>query len=390
MKKFFLWVLAIVAVAVFAAHRWAAPATPDAFYTYVYTGQLSTRGKLLRTEPFTRGIPAGAKGYRILYGTVRADGTIVPASALVLVPEASGPGPHDMIAWAHGTTGIVAGCAPSLFEKPFHGMPALPEAISAGWAVVAPDYVGLGTPGGHAYLVGEEAANAVADALRAARQIEGLALSARYLTWGHSQGGNTALWMGMRGAELAPELSQLGVAALAPASDLKGLVGASRTSPFGKIVSAYAIAAYGAAYPDIDVAGYRKPWIKLLLDDIAGRCVGDIRALFSVAETFLLPGDVFARDPLQGPFGERMLQNSPMGPFPVPVLLAQGAIDDLVLPSIQEAYVKARCGEGAPLDYKRIEGRDHMSLVLEAEPLTGMLMQWSRDRFAGKPAVAGC
>ena len=390
MKKFFLWSLVILAVAVFAAHRWAAPAKPDAFYNYVYTGQLSQRGRLLRTEAFTRGVPAGAKGYRILYGTARTNGTIVPASALVLVPETSTTQPRDMIAWAHGTTGIVAGCAPSLFEEPFHGMPALPEAIAAGWAVVAPDYVGLGTPGGHAYLVGEEAANAVADALRAARAIQGVSLSTRYLTWGHSQGGNTALWMGMRGAALAPELSQLGVAALAPVSDLKGLMRENRNSPSGKIVSAYAIRAYGAAYPDIYVASYYKPWKKLLLDDIAGRCVGDTRSLFSVAETYLLPGDVFTRDPLEGPLGERLAQNSPSGTFSVPVLLTQGTIDELVLPSVQDGYVKARCGQGALIDYRRIDDRDHMSLVLEQEPLTEMLMQWSRDRFDGKPAVAGC
>ena len=393
MKKFFLWVLAIIAVSIFAAHRWAAPAKPDAFYVYVYTGQLSQRGRLLRTEPFTRGVPAGAKGYRILYGTARANGTIVPASALVVVPDASATQPRDMIAWAHGTTGIVAGCAPSLFEKPFHGMPAMPEAIAAGWAVVAPDYVGLGTQGGlggHAYLVGEEAANAVADALRAARQIQGVSLSTRYLTWGHSQGGNTALWMGMRGAALAPELSQLGVAALAPASDLKGLMRDSRTSASGKIVSAYTIRAYGAAYPDIYVASYYKPWKKLLLDDIASRCVGDLRSLFSVAETFLLPGDVFTRDPLEGPLGERLAQNSPLGPFSVPVLLTQGTTDDLVLPSVQDGYVKARCGEGAVIDYRRIDGRDHMSLVLEQEPLAEMLMQWSRERFDSKPAAGSC
>jgi hypothetical protein len=87
--------------------------------------------------------------------------------------------------------------------------------------------------------------------------------------------------------------------------------------------------------------------------------------------------------------GEHLLQNSPLGPFPVPVLLAQGTIDDLVLPSVQDGYVKTRCGEGAVIDYRRIDGRDHMSLVLEQEPLTQMLMQWSRDRFDGKPA-AGC
>lgn len=390
MKKFFLWSLAVIAVGVFAAHRWAAPATPDAFYNYVYTGQLAERGKLLRTESFTRGVPAGAVGYRILYATARANGAIVPASALVVVPEGSAPQPRDVIAWAHGTTGIVAGCAPSLFERQFHEMPDLPQAIGQGWAIVAADYQGLGTPGGHAYLMGEEAAFAVADALLAARAIKGVSLSDRYVTWGISQGGNTALWMGQRAAALAPELTQLGVAALAPASDLKSLVREARTSPFGKIVSAYAIAAYSAAYPGMEAAGYVKPWTRFLLSDIASRCAGDKRTLFSLAETYLLPADVFARNPLEGPMGEHLAQNTPLGPFPVPVLLAQGTADDLVLPPIQDAYVKARCAEGAAIDYRKYEGRSHVTLTAAGSPLVPDLLRWSRERFEGKPAAPNC
>lgn len=390
MKKFFLWSLVIIAAALLAAHRWAAPATPDSFYNYVYTGQLAERGKLLRTETFTRGIPPGAVGFRILYSTARANGVIVPASALVLAPGAGAPQPRDMIAWAHGTTGIVAGCAPTLLERQFHEMPDLPQAISRGWAIVAADYQGLGTSGGHAYLMGEEAALAVADALRAARQIKGVSLSNRYVTWGISQGGNTALWMGQRAAALAPEFSQLGVAALAPASDLKSLVREARTSPFGKIVSAYAIAAYSAVYPDMDAAGYVKPWTRFLLSDIASRCVGDKRTLFSLAETYLLPADVFARDPLEGPMGEHLAQNTPLGPFPVPVLLAQGTIDDLVLPPIQDAYVKARCAGGAAIDYRKYEGRSHVTLTAAGSPLMADLLQWSSERFDRKPAASNC
>ena len=66
-------------------------------------------------------------------------------------------GPLDAIGWAHGTKGIARGCAPSV-EGPFVDVPAVPELIAAGWAYVATDYVGLGTDGGHAYLVGDDAA----------------------------------------------------------------------------------------------------------------------------------------------------------------------------------------------------------------------------------------
>lgn len=49
----------------------------------------------------------------------------------------------------------------------FANVPAMNEAIEAGWVIVATDYPGLGTSGGHAYLVGEDAARAVLDSVRA-------------------------------------------------------------------------------------------------------------------------------------------------------------------------------------------------------------------------------
>lgn len=383
----------LVAAAVLALHRWAAPPAPDAFYTFADAGTLPPRGTLLRSEPFTRDMPKNAVAYRILYSTARTDGTIVPASALVVVPAGSGAEPakqHDVIAWAHGTTGIVAGCAPTLFARQFHEMPDLPKVLDEGWAIVAADYVGLGTAGGHAYLVGEQTALAVADALRAARQIESVSLSARYVTWGISQGGHTALWMGQRGAALAPELTQLGTAALAPASDLTALVRDSRTSHFGKLVSALAVASYAKAYPDMDVESYVKPWTRFLVNDIASRCFGDKRTLFSLAAAFLLPADLFAKDPLSGPMAEHLSQNTPRGPFPLPVLVAQGTADSLVLPSIQATYVKARCAEGAAIDYRSFEGLTHITLTGAGSPLIPVLLQWSRDRFDGKPATPNC
>lgn len=366
----------------------ARPATPDAFYSHPLP-QDAAVGTLLTSEPFTRGIPAGAKGWRILYITTRG-GMRALASAVVVTPERSGTD-LPVVAWAHGTTGIVEGCAPSVLERPFDNVPDMTAIAREGWAYIGTDYPGLGTGGQHAYLVGTDAAHALLDAVRAARQLKDTKLSDRVVVWGHSQGGNTALWTGMRAIEFAPELKVVGVAALAPASDLKGLVTASKASMFGKIVSSYLVAAYARAYPDVKFDDYVGAGSRLIARDIATRCVAGYSTLFSVIEASVLPGaGIFSQDPTAGPLGARLAENTPTSLIPAPLLIAQGENDDLVLPIVQKRYFTERCSAGQQIDYRIYPGRDHVSVVGADSPLARELIQWTRDRFEGRPTKSTC
>lgn len=384
-------VLAAAGAAALAVAWWASrPAEPDAFYSPP-PQRPAQPGVLLRSAPFAAAVPAGAQAWRILYTTTRADDAPAVASAVIVASARSGGGPRPVIAWAHGTTGIAPGCAPSVMASPFANVPALDGIVGEGWIYVATDYVGLGTTGGHAYLVGEDAARSVLDAVRAARQLRGIELDGRVVVWGHSQGGNSALWSGIRAPGYAPDLTILGIAALAPASDLRALIAAGQSSMFGKIVSSYLVRAYGAAYPEIDAAAYVGALARPLVADIAGRCVGGWGTLFSVFEaTLLLPGGIFARDPTDGPLGDRLLRNTPNGPIAPPVLIAQGQVDDLVLPDIQRRFVAERCAAGQRIDFRLYQGRDHLSLVAAGSPLTADLIGWTRDRLAGMPAPSSC
>ncbi|NTU81277.1 MAG: hypothetical protein HGA45_18165, partial [Chloroflexales bacterium] len=147
----------------------------------------SAPGALLRVEPFTRALPPTAQAWRVLYTTTRADGVPAVASSLVVAPANPPPGSRPVIAWAHGTTGVDETCAPSLLKDPFGAgaTPALDQVIANGWVLVATDYIGLGTEGPHAYLVGPQAGRAVLDAVRAARQMPALSLSDQTVVWGH-------------------------------------------------------------------------------------------------------------------------------------------------------------------------------------------------------------
>ncbi len=73
-----------------------------------------------------------------------------------------------MIAWQHGTTGLLQRCMPSLFPDPTAGIPGIGQIAAAGWVVVATDY-SFAEPGGpHPYLIGEGEARAGLDSVRAA------------------------------------------------------------------------------------------------------------------------------------------------------------------------------------------------------------------------------
>jgi acetyl esterase/lipase len=383
-------VLAVIVAAGIAA-LWTAsrPAQPDAFYDSP-APRSGDPGALLRSEPYTKQLPAGAQGWRILYTAKRGDSPAV-ASAIVVTSARTTNTPRPLIAWAHGTTGIAPGCAPSL-TAPFANTPAVDSIIAENWVYVASDYAGLGTPGGHAYLVGEDAARQVLDAIRAARRLEGLSLDNRVVVWGHSQGGNSALWTGIRADDYAPDLKIVGVGALAPASDLPALFKSGQGTMFGKIVSSYLIHAYAAAYPDVVISAYVQARTRPFVGDIASRCVVGWPTLFSVAETgLLLPSaGIFARDPASGPLGERLRWNSPATAIAAPVLIAQGAADDLVLLHLQSRYVAARCAAGQPIDYRIYTGRDHVSLVTNHKALDADLIAWTRDRFAGLPDTPNC
>lgn len=374
---------------VLAAWWLTLPTSPDPFYNATYRVPFRP-GTLLRQEPFTRGVPEGAVAWRILHATTRDDGSPTLASAIVMVARGAPAGLRPVVAWAHGTTGIVRGCAPSLLGDPFAHVPALQPLLAQGWAYVATDYVGLGADGIHPYLVGTGQARSALDAVRAARQMVGVALADRTVVWGHSQGGNAALWAGMLAPTYAPDVPLAGIAALAPASDLPALMGAVQHTPIGRITSSYVLQAYSETYGDVKFEAYARGWPALMARDIASRCIAGGQAVFTALEAVAAGGSIFSTSPTGGALGRRLAENTPLGPWAQPVLVAQGLADELVLPEVQSRFVAARCQAGRVIDYRRYAGRDHLSVVAGDSPLAGELVAWTRERFAGVPAEGAC
>ena len=96
---------------------------PDEFYDP--PSDLSHQpGVLLRSEPLKDVmLPAGMRGWRILYATTVDDNTPATAVATVFAPTDPPAGPRPVIAWEHATTGLLQKCMPSLLSMSTKGIP---------------------------------------------------------------------------------------------------------------------------------------------------------------------------------------------------------------------------------------------------------------------------
>ncbi len=349
-------------------------------------------GVLLASELFTQGMPEKSLAYRILYTTTGLDGDITVATGLVVVPD---PAPiHDMpvVLWSHGTTGVASHCAPSLLDDPLgSGAMLFPErALEQGWAIVAPDYLGLGTDRyAHPYLVGRPTAHSALDAARAARQLESVHLSDETVVWGHSQGGGTAIWIGIEQPTYAPDVPLRGVAAMSPATDLPAFAATALSSPVGPIFGSFMVSGYDAAYADVSVGDVVRPGARFGHERLVARCLSDKSTIASLVSA-LITEDWTRGDLESTTFYGRLDENVPDASLDVPLFVGQGLTDTLILPDVQEGFVSRLCDKGQIVEFHRYSGRDHMGVVQDGSPMIDDLIDWTIARFSHEAAPTAC
>lgn len=366
---------------------------PDAFYTPPAEVP-SEPGRLLRSQPLTEGVPAGAEAWKILYTTTTPDGSAAVSSGTVIAPaKRDGGAPLPLLTIAHGTTGVVAKCAPSLSAAPFAdgAGAALQEMVTQhGWVAVVSDYIGLGTAEVHPYLIGDAEARNVLDASRAVQQFAEVSTTTETVVWGHSQGGQAALWTGQIAEDYAPDLTVEGVAAFAPAADLFGLAEADKSEAAGKVVSAYIASTWDRIYPELELERHLTPGSKGGVERIHDLCFNGKDVLSAALYGTQVANQVFPDSLLEGPFGAKLKEQTPVGPFPAPVMVAQGLADPLVKPPLQHDWVEARCSAGEAIDYRTFPGLSHNTLVAADSPLTPQIVQWTLDRWDGAAPTPNC
>ncbi|OCK59239.1 lipase [Bradyrhizobium sp. LMTR 3] len=361
-----------------------------AFYDAPESLLAGAPGSLVRQEPMD-GAPLDASTYRVLYRSTGLNGRPIFVSGVVIVPQgAPPPGGRPIVAWAHPTSGIVPRCAPSLAIFLFQQIQGLRSMISRGFVVAATDYPGLGTPGPHPYLVGESEGRAVIDIVRAARSLPRAGEGKDFTVWGHSQGGQAALFAGMMANAYAPELRLLGVAAAAPATDLAKLMSDDINTIGGKNITAMTLWSWHRVYgATIDkVVDLRA---MPAIDRLAQECIEGPFDLIVRQRTGRPLEQYFltVQDPTKAePWRSLLQQNSTDVLSPeIPIFLAQGTNDQIIQPAVTQAYMDKLCKAGSKVRMVMLPGIGH---ARAAQASTMAAVNWMTDRFAGKTSPDDC
>src|SRR5271167_948629 len=350
-SRFLLAIVASFAAATLAPASLSPARAQTDFYT-IASSELGfySNGALIRSQPMW-GAPDGAAAYRILYRSEGLSGEPIAVSGVVIVPDGSPPpGGRPIVAWAHPTTGVARACAPSLARVLFQSIQGLRGMLAQGAIIAATDYPGLGTPGPHPYLVGVSEGRAVLDSVRVARLFPNAGATNRFAVWGHSQGGQAALYAGALAKSYAPELDLAGVAAAAPATDLVTLMGDDFNTTGGKNLTAMTLwswsRVFGAPIDRVVV-----PEAIPTIDRLADEC---IESIFDIAarrrterpleQNFLSVQNIATVEPWRS-----LAQRNTPGVLPrgIPLFLAQGTNDDLVRPEVTRDYFNRQCKGGS-------------------------------------------
>jgi alpha-beta hydrolase superfamily lysophospholipase len=349
-------------------------------------------GTLIRQEQTAEyrvdGVPTSAT--RILYHSRTSDGRDVAASGVVLVPRGTPPETGwPVVVDAHGASGIARDCAPSLMRDLYHGDQMM-KFVEKGWAVVAPDYAGMGTDGRPEFLNKTAESSDLIHGLAAARQAIP-SLSSRWVVWGHSQGGGAALAVAER-QRTDPQRGYLGAVVTSPAADLTPIV--HRLADVEGLGGFLPLVVRGASFSDPAIETRRILSIEAAsrLPVTAFGCLGVVGAVYAdlAGDDLVRPG-MLEEDRLARYLAANSTGRTAVGG---PVLLLQGEADSVVPEALTAQVAADLCRSGARLTYRTYPGLEHDTYPGQT---TGIddgampdILAWTAERFAGLPASTTC
>lgn len=371
------------------------------FYETAANFSGSKPGDVLKLEPIppsNLSTPAGVAAYKIQYTSADINGSYVPVTGFIALPFAQTTEPFNLVAYAHGTSGVFRGCAPSTSPS-LYDYTSWSQLVIAGYAVVATDYAGLGNNyTSHKYVASAANANDTYWSVIAARNAFRNVLSYNWTSIGHSQGGGAVWKLSEHSLVQDPASGYLGGVAVAPVSKIydalvsldelrKLLESSGSDSPLSLGVLPSAVLGVKSTFPD-----YEAPVIsqtmktRIELAKIGQFCDAAISGLtsdlgFNALSNFTAESDTILKQfqelnaPAQGDSASK------------PLLLILGAEDTIVSEESGTASWKDSCGHGNIIHLSVYPGLDHSAVLTAATP------EWLRfiqDRFASNPVENQC
>ena len=342
-------------------------------------------GTVISAEPLDRKLwipDTTDQAFRLTYVTTDVRGNRALSTGELFIPKGSAPpGGWPLISWAHGTSGLADGCAPSVMGPayPERDFPYLSRWMKQGYAVVASDYAGLGTPGLPGYLNGISEAHNVVDMVKAGRQyanqqlLADQQLSDRWVAVGQSQGGGAAIYAARYatafGGRTLRYLGAVGTGVPAHIEDLLSLAGPGvLPAPTGGHLEVYVatlLASLRAAYPNLGIDGVLtsvgRKWVDLsetvcalpLAEQMKNVAIGSmLSAPLSTLPNWRPTVDAYMKMPESG--------------YDKPFFMGHGALDTDVPYASTAAYVAALKANDQPVTFKTYTA-DHSGTLLQSQ-----------------------
>ena len=394
---------ATIEALIFEQSNWATGnISSDSFYNSLPSNATSETppGSLLKLEIITNTslytTPPNTALSRIVYQTKNINGSFVPNSAYILWPYTPrkfvGMKGIPIVAWAHGTAGVFKACAPSHFRYLLYQFAAPFALATQGYAVVAPDYAGLGisstadgVPIGHQWAASSAQANDLFYSVQAAQAAFPDLLAKKFVTMGHSQGGGVAVASAQRQA-VEPVKGHLGSIAASPFLEylIPGL-DLAQVPGIGASLSNIAVA-IKATFPGFSPSDVFTPeGLKRfeLLQAIQG-CDSVSEALVGgtglVKESAVQNSYVQAYANITNTIGQKVAN---------PLLIIQGLADPLIPAAVTESAVNRTCTSypESQIEFWTLSGVTHVPALWATQ---GQWLDWIADRFKGVPVQPQC
>lgn len=373
----------------------------DPFYTPPPVNKSTPPGTLLAVEQVTNTnlytLAPGLALSRILFVSETINGTAIPASAYILWPWQAKTFPSSslnvsgipVVGWAHGTSGVHGECAPSHIRNLWYQYSAPFTLALQGYAVVAPDFAGLGvntTAEGefipHQYLANPTGANDVIFAVEAAQKAFP-ELSKHFVTMGHSQGGGVTWAVAQRQA-LRPVDGYLGTVAGSPVTDL---IASIAVSPTAIIIAKLIAQSLESIYPSFSITDiFTDRGVELYrLSQELGACNSVEFQLFADPQEWVRP------DWVESLYISPYVNLTANGGRPIsgPMLVLQGTADPIINDTVTTAAVDETCRlyPESEIEYAVVEGVSHVPALYAGQQIW---LDWIADRFAGVPVSQRC
>ncbi|GKW26305.1 lipase family protein [Pectobacterium polonicum] len=314
------------------------------------------------------GLMEAGEQYRIKYSSKSGvDGeSLREDTGAVFIPKGEAPKEGwPVVVWTHGTIGVGTSCAPSLNPRSARDSQYLNTWLSLGFAIVAPDYAGLGSAGLHHYLNSRGEAWSVLDSVKAS--LTTFPLQNKLTIVGQSQGAHAAFASTGYQPDYAPNLNiastvLTGTPYFDDKTSAKKIFDVDVKGGDPKIP--YVMYIYLSATdmkPGFKVEDYFEPEAAKLVEDARKMCIGELTQ--KVMEEGLnaknsLKSDIYKLlDDQMVHFRYNTLHVTP------PVFIGIGTNDINVPTKMQVHFAEDVVSAGTSADVHEYKGMDHSETV---------------------------